>query len=401
MDIVNLADSREKTPENSARGSSLELVAPGEQILSAGMLGGLMTCGGTSLAAPHVTGVVSLLWQQDREADAGLIRMVLDAGAKKYGGQESYGYGLVDQGYARSIYAACKKAYKKKGKTEPEELWEEKGAGVNQEVPEPERYQDVDYVEGRWEGSTHQGFANGHSGLTGDNLKVLKLGAVANDEYIRGMKDFPQWHGYFTTKSGASINYITCYIYLTKLAQAFSKGECTAAKPSYMSKEEYNGMKDYIGPHGLYSEQRKKRVTWSGILNQHKVNNKNKMLLIYGMALHVATDTFAHSSYDLNGNRTKHYKNDKNKKDIDADNIDFLPNRLDCAKQIAHKVLSHIYKGESGSVTDFRLSDYNTGKDKKKCFKLNRIARYIKAINSKYYSQNKAYFDKMDLSSVK
>ena len=304
----------------------------------------------------------------------------------------------MDHGYARSIYAACKKAYKKKGKTEPEELWEEEGAGVNREVPETDGYQDVDYVEGRWEGGTHQSFAEEKgSGITGDNLKVLKLGAVANDEYIKGMKDFPQWHGYFTTKSGTSINYVTCYIYLTKLAQVFSKGANTTAKPSYMSKEEYNGMKDYIDSYGLYSEQRKKRVTWSSILSQHKVNNKNKMLLIYGMALHVATDTFAHSSYDLNGNRTKHYEN----KAINADNVDYLPNRLDCAKQIAKKVLQHTYKGESGSVTDFYLSDYDKGKDKKICFKLYRIAKYIKAINSKYYAKNKTYFDKMDVSSLK
>ena len=63
------------------------------------------------------------------------------------------------------------------------------------------------------------------SGITGDNLKVLKLGAVANDEYVYGMKDYPQWHGYFVTKSDKPINYVSCYIYLTRLAQAFSKGK--------------------------------------------------------------------------------------------------------------------------------------------------------------------------------
>ena len=381
-----------KVSENSARGSSLELVAPGEQILSTGMLGGLMTCGGTSLAAPHVTGVASLLWQQDREADAGLIRMALDAGAKKYGGQEAYGYGLVDYGYARSIYDTCKKAYKEKGKTEPEELWEETETGINQEAPETERYQDVDYVEGRWGGSTHQGFANGHSGLTGDNLKVLKLGAVANDEYIKGMKDFPQWHGYYETEHGAPVNYVACYIYLTKLAQAFSKGKYTVAKPAYMSLTEYNGIDYWINERAI------KWTSWSKVLGKYKVNNKNRMLVIYGMALHVATDTFAHSSYDLNGNRIKHNKYDKSK---DADNIDNKGNRYECAKQIAKKVLQHTYKGESGSVVDFYLSKYNTGKNKEVCFKLYRIARYIKAINSKYYEKNKTYFDKMDVSSLK
>ncbi len=392
-----------RVSENSARGSSLELVAPGEQILSTGMLGGLMTCGGTSLAAPHVTGVASLLWQQDREADAGLIRMALDAGAKKYGGQESYGYGLVDYGYARSIYDACKKAYEEKGKTEPEELWEETETGVNREVPETERYQDVDYVEGRWGGSTHQGFAvKKGSGITGDNLKVLKLGAVANDNYVKHMVDHPEWHGYFITDHGEPINYVTCYIYFTRLAQAFSKGASKAPRPSYMTDIEYNGIKKYIDERGLYNPNHgNKTVKWSTILGKHKVNNKNKMLLVYGMALHVATDTFAHSSYDLNGKHTIHYKNDKSKKDKDADNIYFLPNREKCAREIADKVLGHIYKGESGTISDFRLNSYNTGKDKVKCFKLKRIARYIKAIDSKYYSKNKAYFDKMDVSSLK
>ena len=217
--------------------------------------------------------MASLLWQQDREADAGLIRMVLDAGAKKYGGQESYGYGLVDHGYARSIYAACKKAYKKKGKTEPEELWEEKGAGVNREVPETDGYQDVDYVEGRWGGSTHQSFADGHSGLTGDNLKVLKLGAVANDKYVKHMVDHPEWHGYFITDQGEPINYVTCYIYFTRLAQAFSKGGSKAPRPSYMTGIEYDGIKKYIDERGLYNPNHgNKTVKWSTILGKHKTN---------------------------------------------------------------------------------------------------------------------------------
>ena len=385
-----------KVSENSARGSSLELVAPGEQILSTGMLGGLMTSGGTSLAAPHVTGVASLLWQQDREADAGLIRMALDAGAKKYGGQEAYGYGLVDYGYARSIYDTCKKTYKKKGKTEPEELLEETETGVNREAPETERYQDVDYVEGRWGGSTHQSFAEKKgSGITGDNLKVLKLGAVANDEYIRGMKDFPQWHGYFITKSDKPINYVSCYIYLTRLAQAFSKGKSEIGKPFFMSNNEFDGLKGKIDSKGIYNIKTKKRVSWSNVLGKHKVNNKNKMLIIYGMALHVATDTFAHSAYYLNGNRITHpdadkATNEKGKKE----------NRQECAEQIAGKVLQHTYKGESGTTGDFCLSIYNTGKDKKKCFKLKCISRYIKEIDSNYYTRNKAYFDKMDVSSL-
>jgi subtilisin family serine protease len=42
------------------------LVALGQQIVSTGAFGGGCVVGGTSLAAPHVTAVASVLWQKDQ-----------------------------------------------------------------------------------------------------------------------------------------------------------------------------------------------------------------------------------------------------------------------------------------------------------------------------------------------
>ena len=371
--------------EESAKGKEVELVAPGEQVLSTSAFGGVMAFGGTSMAVPHVVGVASLLWEQNRDADACLIRMVLDAGAKSYGDKNEYGYGLVDYAYALNIFDKCQEEYQKKKLLEIEQVEEGGALEVNHTSVDPEEYKEVDYVEGLWKKADHQDFSEQSSSFTGENLKVLKIGTVVNDNYIYGMGNYPQWHGYFVTTQSAEINYVTCYIYLTKIAQALSRGSYSVPKPTYMSTVEYNGMKSMINTTGINGHK------WSTILSGHTISNKNKMLIAYGMALHVATDTFAHSSFDLNGNRVTH---------PDADNLNYLKNRMECAEQIARTVLKHAYEGGAGTVGDYRLSKYSGGTNKSYCFKLKRIAKYIRTIDSVFYGNNKTYFDKMALSSI-
>jgi subtilisin family serine protease len=53
------------------------LGAPGERVLSLTPEGGLMAGGGTSVAAPFVTGAIALLWSQFPLATAGRIRFAV------------------------------------------------------------------------------------------------------------------------------------------------------------------------------------------------------------------------------------------------------------------------------------------------------------------------------------
>lgn len=92
--------------EGSAVGDELELVAPGVQIVSTGAFGGLCVAGGTSLAAPHVTAVASILWQKDKTVSADFIRFLLAFTANQYGENYEYGYGLVDLEFALGQYDA-------------------------------------------------------------------------------------------------------------------------------------------------------------------------------------------------------------------------------------------------------------------------------------------------------
>ena len=117
------------------------------------------------------------------------------------------------------------------------------------------------------------------------------------------------------------------------------------------------------------------------------------------MALHVATDIFSHSTFNLDGERIKHeYTYSEDVKD--AHNTDLCKNRYVCAKQISQKLLESVPKTGIGDCSDFKLSQYNTGSNKNLCFKLKNVKKYIKEMNSTYYTKNKTYFDKMDVEAL-
>ena len=48
------------------------------------------------MAAPHVTGLASLLWQKDMSMSSEFIRSLLKASANNYGDTKSNAYGLID-----------------------------------------------------------------------------------------------------------------------------------------------------------------------------------------------------------------------------------------------------------------------------------------------------------------
>ncbi len=391
--------------ENSAIGEELELVAPGEQILSTGAFDGVMTCSGTSMAVPHVVGVASLLWEKDSTADAELIRMVLDAGAKTYDNKEVYGYGLVDYEYASNIYDQCKMLYHSKANSSNyvEELQEDGTLEENTSTLCVETYEDVDYVEGCWRTDKHQELVEeGQDEITGrllsKELAIVKLGAVANDNYVRGMTMQPQWHGYWKNVGTLEkSNYVANYLYISNIAKQYKCGN-SSTYPIQTGMDPV--MERIIEPFGIRivdSDPDKKTLTdkgiisWEQALNGEPATMKNKSLFLYGMALHCATDTFAHSTTRLNGFVIKHDDDKASHKNV-ADDDTYYTNRIKCAREIAGNVLSNYLLTSSGKVSDFYIKKYD------RTFHLVNIAEYMSIVDNTYYKNKKSYFDALNYS---
>lgn len=96
---VSAVDSSGALASFTNSGSTIDLAAPGVQILSTYPGNRYAIMSGTSMAAPHVTGVAALAMASGRYADASQVRSGLESGATDLGASgfdHGYGHGLVN-----------------------------------------------------------------------------------------------------------------------------------------------------------------------------------------------------------------------------------------------------------------------------------------------------------------
>lgn len=358
---VGSIDSDGSVSEKSATGNEIELVAPGEKIKSSAGFGTTLICSGTSMAAPHVTGVASLLWEKDLSMSSEFIRKLLTASANHYNENPEYGYGLIDAEYALSIYNEFKAKYKD---TIMEDIPQ---ADVNETVPENTSemvvYENNDYVEGRWKKATHQLVMG-----TRTDLESMKEGCVYPDEseYLKGISYHGAFHGrgnHYETRIEDVGNYVANTIYLTKIANApnlitYQNAGMYLGKYTAEDINEFNSMYNQL----------------SICLTKESNKFKNRREFMWGIAMHCATDAYAHSSFACIRNRWYRVKHPLLLGDgkytsgeiegntvIGADDIYFSLGRWLCAQHVAENMIN-IYLGTSEetdvSYRTFMVNDY-------------------------------------------
>lgn len=407
--------SAEKTAE-SATGVEVELVAPGEQIATKSMLGFETVNSGTSMAAPHVAGAAALLMMNSQYKDAGFIRRVLQKSSNPLGDEEFYGSGLLDVAYAKELLAE----YKELVITEQQTDTAVKGneaveftAGETNALDEAERetrpvdtFEEVDYVEGRWSTSKHGALAeemgNNYS-FTATGMKLFKAGAMYADPEEHNMHDKKgdndkkrsYWHG------SKDSNYIANYIYVTRLA--LSGGDVSSATlVDGVTGKIYDDIKENMSTEKLFG------ATWNTIMKDsagvsgYTGQKRWRQVFIYGLALHIATDAFAHSSFYMASDGTikkLYHTNSSNpnyNKNYQADNTSHIPNRWSCARKVAKRVASHCDERVEGTVTDYSCygESYWSG------FYMYKILQYAKKVKSGYSTTKlETLFASMDYKS--
>jgi subtilisin family serine protease len=110
---VGAVDANNLIATYSSTGAKVELVAPGNNIVSDKMGGGTITTSGTSLASPHVAGAAALMIAKGTTS-AATIRSKLDSTATHLGTSTAvrssqYGYGLVNCALACGLTTAQSK----------------------------------------------------------------------------------------------------------------------------------------------------------------------------------------------------------------------------------------------------------------------------------------------------
>lgn len=355
----------------SARGEEVEIVAPAEKIKATGGFDGVVICNGTSMAVPHVVGVASKLWEKDLTKTADFIRQLMDVSANQYGEEQVYGNGLLDYEQALAVYDEFEENYKAGNTVEQNETAIEKN---NSPI---EKFTDVDYVNGSWYiDATKDPGKNSHETIASDALKqngyattgsgnatsaniipAVKLGAVypdKEDQNTEGMTKHPCFHGYFKTTGGnATCNYIYNYIKCTEFAHNLRNGA------SY-------------SPPGICdpnnATQEFQRIFCSIPLGSLGNSAVSRSAFAYGVAIHTATDVFAHSVWTQEYGRLFH-EIGPGKNNNFADDSSKCNSRFLAAKDVAKNILAHLKDNTIGTANDFCNSSYYNGQFKLYYFK--------------------------------
>lgn len=349
---VGSVNAEGKTAEKSASGEELELVAPGEKVTSTGLLHGTIVESGTSLAAPHVTGVASLLWQKDMSVSADFIRGLLKESANPCGDTERYGEGLIDYEYALRIYDEYKEEYQAR---------QDNSIGNIPENPNTVPvFEGNNVVEGQWEN---------HAGKAKDAGAVLAFqnGAAAPDKASSGLKDLGThhpWHG------GRFANYAADYRYVVKVANAVHDLDTSANKKQIVEKIESVSSMAGMDGGDVNKTDDQMSLYKNGVFKQMKqelcdniapvlvgMTQNQKRAYVFGVASHIATDAFAHASYRYNGTKWVHIDHVHGDW-CHADNENCITRRILSAKAVLTKIIDRFNGNRSdiAMVRDFLIS---------------------------------------------
>lgn len=381
---VGSVDSVAEQAEESASGEEIEVVAPGEFIVSRGWFDSMQIFSGSSMAVPHVVGLASLLWQKDTSKSAQFIRQLINSTAKNCGAREKYGFGLIDCEYALKQYDTFEQTYEENeaGEAEDNAGQIQEAGNVPDNETEIETFEEVRTLYGNWTEESHYGVfvRKNKPGVWEDitpYLMAIRKGTIFVDNQENsgcvGMNLHPWFHGYEgkdkPKKGFVKSNYIASYCYLAQLAQGmYEDGRLKLKNTDAKVFEDNERLKNaYDGINAAFADEEKiGSWAWEKISPYCKkgddgsIPKKYRSLVLYGMALHTATDTYAHSSYccqKKTGKKVKWKRLDHTdtvedkivgRKVCKADAPTIQKKRYQNAKQAAKKIMKKIVADAKG-----------------------------------------------------
>lgn len=301
---VGATDVDNSVMESSSTGDELDVVAPGNRILSTGAFGGVVVDDGTSVSAAQVTGIAAVLWGKHPDKSNEFIRQLLVGSANTEAVHGACGNGLVDYTQTNLNYKQMNssyRTYKKQGLAEKtaiqraaSELPENTAAVKSHEGKVP-------YVNGLWSRTRHEEMAVATNAIAESDIAFVKAGARLPDELdsMKQMSKHPCFHGagnYF-----ANVSYLLAY---AKQLIKEGKEQLPEFKGFFRDERDYNKL-NLKGNYNIQTElSNSLDKFYAGCINKissglpnNTMSAQQKGYAILGLALHTITDTFAHMGY--------------------------------------------------------------------------------------------------------
>lgn len=358
---VGATNPQGEASEISSLGEEIELMAPGETIPATGYFDEIIKTEGTSMAAPHVTGIASVLWAKDRTKSSRFIRELLNVSAKPMGEGTQEGSGLVDLDYALSVYDEFATAYT--GNQAETPVVEE-----NTEVIQT--YTDAE-VEASWGYSNHAAAVGLYDQTSASALEVMKKGAKIPDT-----ESYLKYDSGVTAKFHGHGNYVASYIYVMRMARnCYNSGMSVALNTAHPVSE---SGKDQLLP-GITTLNQ----NWSSVLSGYTINNANKARILVGIASHIAMDAYAHKAYRNSSGSWVKISDNSNQ-----DDTTYVPNRWSTAKSVAYDIIDVWHFNMTPDALEF----YQSGHDSSK-FKLEKFKTNVQNADAETYNSEASWFN--------
>ncbi len=301
---VGATDVDNSVMESSSTGDELDVVAPGNRILSTGAFGGVVVDDGTSVSAAQVTGIAAVLWGKHPDKSNEFIRQLLVGSANTEAVHGACGNGLVDYTQTNLNYKQMNssyRTYKKQGLAEKTAIQRAASELPENTASVKSHEGKVPYVNGLWSRTRHEEMTQATNAIAESDIAFVKAGARLPDELdsMKQMSKHPCFHGdgnYF-----ANVSYLLAY---AKQLIKEGKEQLPEFKGFFVNGDAYNKLnlqKQYNIQTELGDSLNKFYAGCINKLNSSLTNNtmsaQQKGYAILGLALHTITDTFAHMGY--------------------------------------------------------------------------------------------------------
>lgn len=400
-----------------------ELMAPGVNVLSSAIFDGVRGESGTSLSAAHVTGVASVLMEQNPDMPAEFIRALMDYSANLYGDAAVYGNGVVDLEYATAIAPSVKKNYDKylrkinqnevQKKKASEKFWGEILRTVPENEKDIETFEGLENVVGLWSGTVHGNITTDAADeatvtVTQAQLDILLAGSKYPDKDFTGMKGMSAnpYHGLFRHGSYLSpqaSNYLANYIYLTRIAMNGGTAAGITAV-SGMSTTDKSIMDGHFSNGKVGDKTFAQAFSDEQLANYSASSVNNRKLFVYGIAMHLVGDVYAHSAIayvPMGGVYDYRWLDHDN---FNCDSTATFSKRYDAAVETMKHVISHAVGSSEGLLQDFGIATTFYGSSSSNRFYLNCLSSYAQAVNPTLYSEwaryNSYYYTSFNYGNI-
>ena len=367
---VGAVDSNANISEFTSLDGKIDIVAPGESVKSTYFLDTEAISSGSSFAAPHITGIASILWGMDTSKSSDFIRELIYASAN----ETPEGYKIADLEYAIEIYDEFEDIY---------------NTGMNTNIIE-EEFNNTNVIEtteldnivtGCWKQDDHENAVlvtkntpdMNNNNYTTAAIVLIKQGIRQNDISTHLKSDsndkmkHRSWHAllYKSSNTDRCTNYLAAAKFMHQVISTTNCSTTNISSIPGLPTNILNAMKTEIN--AFRNSEASNIITGKG----YSYNDKNLRYLYIGIMMHIIMDAYAHRAYEQNSNSIwVHLSGDNN-----PDNVNYIPTRYNAAKRFVKRVLENrVNVAAPANTTMFTYADVNNNVISG--FKLQNLADY-------------------------